>query len=148
MYGSIRLFLSGMLQKHEIRLSRPLYNQMIAHLQTHYPLEACGILAGTGKSVTALYAIDNILKSPAAFEMDPHQQLAAMLAIEEDGQEMLAFFHSHPHGPERPSPTDVAQAYYPDSVTIIATLRNRDNPTARAFTIKDGRVTEIKLTIT
>lgn len=137
-----------MLQKNEIRLSRPLYNQMIAHLQTHYPLEACGILAGNDDEMTALYEIDNILESPVAFKMDPQQQLRAMLAIEEQGQEMLAFFHSHPQGPERPSATDIAQAAYPDTTNVIVSLQNRDAPTTRAFMIEDGRVTEIKLTIT
>ncbi len=137
-----------MLHKHEIRLTRPLYDQMLAHLQTHYPLEACGILAGSGREATAFYPIDNILESMTAYEMDPRQQLAAMLEIEDREQEIAAFFHSHPQGPEHPSATDIAQAYYPDAAAIIVSLQKRNAPTARAFAIRDGRVTEIKLTIT
>lgn len=120
---------------------------MLRRLQDAYPLEACGILAGQKESVSRLYAVDNQLRSPVAYEMDPQQQLRAILDLEDDGLQMLAIYHSHPNGPQTPSTSDVAQAYYPDSAHIIVSLAERDRPVARAFMIVKGRVHEIALNI-
>ena len=136
-----------MIEEECLYIKRPLFQTMLAHLQAHYPLEACGILAGTGHRALHLYAIDNVLASPVAYEMDPQQQLQAMLDLEAQRWEMVAIFHSHPTGPERPSSTDIAQWYYPDCVTIIVSLAVRELPVVRGFRIKNGRYHEIKLSV-
>jgi proteasome lid subunit RPN8/RPN11 len=128
-------------------LQRPLYNQILTHLQAEYPLEGCGILAGQAGEVVHLYPITNKMQSPTAYEMDPQQQLAAMLEIEDKGWEMTAVYHSHPLGPETPSATDIAQAYYPDMIQLIVSLRQRSQPVLRAFMIGNGRVTEIEIVV-
>ena len=120
---------------------------MLRHLQEAYPLEACGILAGRRGDVSRHYAVENRLQSSVAFEMDPQQQLEAMMDLEDAGLRMLAIFHSHPKGPETPSPTDVAKAYYPDTAQVIVSLADRRRPVVRAFMIRDGRVDEITLNI-
>ena len=128
-------------------LQRPFYNQILSHLQAEYPLEACGILAGKAGEVVQLYPITNQLKSPTTYEMEPQQQLAAMLAIEDKGWEMTAVYHSHPQGPETPSATDITQAYYPDVIQLIISLQERSQPVMRAFRIVNGRVTEIDIVV-
>jgi proteasome lid subunit RPN8/RPN11 len=80
--------------------------------------------------------------SPVAYEMEPLQQIQAMLAIENDGLELLAIYHSHPDGPARPSPTDVALAYYPEQAQLIISLTGAA-ATVRAYRIADGLVEEI-----
>jgi proteasome lid subunit RPN8/RPN11 len=75
--------------------------------------------------------------------MDPVQQIKAMLAMEAEGLELIAIYHSHPDGPARPSPTDVALAYYPDTVQLIISLSDRARPSVRGFTIVDGVVAEV-----
>jgi proteasome lid subunit RPN8/RPN11 len=97
--------------------------------------------------VRRLYAVENHLRSRVAFEMEPGQQLKAMLDLEEAGLQMLAIYHSHPNGPGSPSPTDVAKAYYPDVAHVIVSLADRLHPTVRAFTIEHGQVDEITLKI-
>jgi proteasome lid subunit RPN8/RPN11 len=130
-----------------LSMKRPLFQAMLAHLQANYPLEACGILAGKGNQALRLYAIDNILASPVAYEMDPRQQLQAMIELEDDGLEMVAVFHSHPTGPERPSPTDVAQAYYPDCIYVIVSLADQERPVVRGFRIENGRYHEVAISV-
>ncbi len=130
-----------------LQIKRPFLNQLLAYLQAAYPLEACGILAGQDGQVTQVYPIENRLHSATVYEMNPQQQLAAMLEIEERGWEMLAIYHSHPNGPETPSPTDIAQAYYPDTLQLIVSLRKRERPSIRAFTIVDGRVDEVEIAV-
>lgn len=125
-----------------------LFDQMVAHLQACYPLEGCGLLAGNEAGrVTAVYPIHNILQSPTAYKMNPNQQVEAMLAIEATGQKLLAIYHSHPQGPEWPSPTDISQAFYPEAITVIVSLRQQTAPVARAFQIVEQTVVEQKMKV-
>jgi proteasome lid subunit RPN8/RPN11 len=130
-----------------LKISLSLYHKMIEHVQSTFPLEGCGLLAGRQTQATELYMIDNILQSPVAYEMDPKQQVKAMLDMDEKGNDMLAVYHSHPQGPSIPSETDITQAYYPESAYIIVSLQQREQPVVRAFTIVDERVNEISLII-
>ena len=83
------------------------------------PEEACGILAGRNTKSQMLYIVTNELHSPIRFHMSPEEQLAALMDIDECGFEMLAIYHSHPAGPARPSPTDVAEFAYPGVLYLI-----------------------------
>lgn len=130
-----------------LRLKRPVYEEMIAHLQASYPLEGCGILAGPPGLATEIYPVENALRSRTAYEMEATQQLAVMLAVEAASLEMVAIYHSHPDGPERPSPTDVAQAFYPELAQVIVSLAEQKRPLARAFMVGNGRYHEIPLLI-
>lgn len=131
----------------EIYLPRQLFQEMVAHLVEQLPDEACGLVGGQDRRATCHYPVENILHNPVAFEMEPLQQIRAMLAIEAEGLELLAIYHSHPSGPARPSPSDVAQAYYPDAAQIIISLADPARPAARAFMIQDGWVREIALKV-
>lgn len=79
--------------------------------------------------------------------MEPTEQLQAIMDLEERGLELLAIYHSHPHGPDVPSSSDVSQAYYPDSFYIIVSFRVKERPSVRAFHILEGKVTEVPYTI-
>jgi proteasome lid subunit RPN8/RPN11 len=131
----------------EIVLRKSILQTILAYVQQARPLEACGLLAGEDNIVSHIYLIDNIKQSPIAYEMDPLQQLQAMLQAEEEGLELMAVFHSHPRGPETPSQTDVEKAYYPDLAQIIIALNDPENPSTRAFTIIDREITELPLQI-
>ena len=126
-------------------LKRPFSQKIIAHTQTAYPLEACGLLGGANGIVTSQYPIHNRLQSETAYEMEPAEMLDAFLTMEAHGEELIAIYHSHPQGPPQPSPTDIAQAHYPDAVQIIVSLQERKRPLLRAFNIKNGRVSPITI---
>ena len=126
-----------------LKIKRPFYTAMIHHLQTVYPLEACGFLAGRDDTVEHIYAIDNILQSRTNYEMDAKQQLGAMLDMETNGWELIAIFHSHPNGPQTPSETDIKLAYYPESIYLIISFEQKERPIMRGFKIKDDNSSEI-----
>ncbi|MCA9935003.1 MAG: M67 family metallopeptidase [Ardenticatenaceae bacterium] len=131
------------------RLTVPanLLHVMLAQAQAEYPLEACGLLGGENGRASHLYAIENQLHSPTRYEMAPVQQLQAMLHIEEHDSELLAIYHSHPRGPQTPSPTDIALAYYPGVVYLIISLQNRHTPHVRGFFIESNEVHEVAISI-
>ena len=124
-------------------LPRALLDEMLAHVSGLWPEEACGLVGGVDGHAARLYPVENVRHSPVAFEMEPLQQIKAMLAMEAEGLELIAIYHSHPDGPARPSATDVANAYYPDAVQLIISLADRARPSVRAFTIVDGTVAEV-----
>lgn len=128
-------------------IKRSAYRAMLSQLQAVYPLEGCGLLAGNAGRVERQYPVDNALRSSTEFEMDPHQQLQAMLDLEDAGWELLAIYHSHPYGPPEPSATDVARAYYPEALQIIVSLADRERPSVRAFSVAGGQVEEVLLKI-
>jgi proteasome lid subunit RPN8/RPN11 len=105
-----------------IHIQPTVFQIMLAHVQSGLPLEACGLLAGQDNFISHIYIIDNILRSPVAFEMDAQQQIEAMLNVEAQGLELIAIYHSHPQGPQAPSQTDIAKAYYPELAQIIVSL--------------------------
>lgn len=131
-----------------LTIERPFLNQILDHLQACYPLEGCGLVAGNDEGwVTAVYPIENSLQSPTAYRMDPMQQLQAMLALEANGWQLVAIYHSHPQGPETPSDTDIKQAYYPESLTMIVSLQTRNKPVIRVFQIPGPTIIEKKMRI-
>ena len=111
-----------------LTLSRAVLDEMLAHVAGLWPEEACGLVGGRDGRAVRLYPVENTRHSPVAFEMDPLQQINAMLAMEAEGLELIAIYHSHPDGPARPSATDVANAYYPDAVQLIISLATAPGP--------------------
>ena len=131
----------------KLRIDKTDYLLLEKHLKDTLPFEGCGLLAGTGEAVKKVYFVKNILASSSAFEMDPEEQLEAMLDSEERGLDMLAIFHSHPSGPETPSSRDISSAYYPDAATVIVSFENAAETIARAFRIRDNEMREIPLIV-
>lgn len=132
-----------------LRLAPAHYAEILAHLQACYPEEGCGLVAGSSGRSRQVYPIENRLHSPVAYEMEPLAQITAMLALEAEGWEIAAIFHSHPHGPLYPSPSDVAQAHYPEAMQIIVSLAGgpNDGPAAAGFMIAAGRIVTADLVI-
>lgn len=120
---------------------------MVAHVQRHWPEEACGLLAGNEGQVERVYLIENIRHSRTDYYMDPSQQVQAMLEIETAGWELASIFHSHPAGPLWPSTTDIDRAYYPDAVYLILAATAGQEWEMRGFEINAGQVREVPINI-
>jgi proteasome lid subunit RPN8/RPN11 len=123
---------------------RLLYDQMLAHVLSDPALERCGLLSGQDGMVKRVWPVPNALQSPVAYRMDGPEFAEAMIGCE---FEPLGIFHSHPAGPPVPSPTDMAEAAYPESIYVVISLQTTP-PSVRAFTIVDGRVSEMAIDIT
>ena len=113
------------------------YQQMLQHVSAQLPEEACGLVAGKQSKSVRVYPIENQLHSATKFRMEPHAQVQALLELEQQGWELLAIYHSHPDGPVEPSPTDLAEASYPEAVALIWS-RNAGGWKCRGFTIQEG----------
>jgi proteasome lid subunit RPN8/RPN11 len=119
------------------------YTEMMAHVLSEPALEMCGLLGGRDGVVDRVWPVPNALHSLVAYLMDGPEFAEAMIGCE---FEPLGIFHSHPAGPPIPSPTDVAEAAYPDSIYVVISLQIAP-PSVRGFMIVDGQVQEIELVI-
>lgn len=128
-----------------LRIPFHVYEDMLAHARLEFPIEACGILGGEGGLVSEYHPVPNLKASPEHFLMDPRRQIAVMRSLEERGLELLAFFHSHPHGPAAPSAEDIRLAFYPEVATLIISLADVGAPVLRAFLIREGAAREVEV---
>ena len=129
-----------------LTLSNEQVQAMLDYVESHAPLEACGLLAGRDAKVEKIFFVQNQAQSPVRYVMDPIEQLNAFEWIESNGLNLLGIFHSHPTGPETVSPTDIAQAAY--AVTYIILSRANSSWRTRGFWIENGNFREVTLQIT
>jgi proteasome lid subunit RPN8/RPN11 len=127
-----------------VRISSELRDQMLKHILSWLPEEACGLLAGKDGRVARVFPVENAEHSPVRFRMDPEQQVCAFEEIEERELELLAIFHSHPMGPAGLSATDLAEAAYPGVWHVIWSRRGGEW-LARAYVLEAGETREVLL---
>jgi proteasome lid subunit RPN8/RPN11 len=127
-------------------MRRALVDEMLAHVLRCLPEEACGLVAGRGERALAVIPVTNAAHSRARFRMDPREQVAALHAIERDGLDLLAIYHSHPAGPSGPSGTDLREAAYPEAAYLIWSVEG-DGWRLRAFDLRGPAPTEIRVEV-
>ncbi len=127
-----------------IRISREHLDSLIRHALEGRPEEVCGILAGRDDEVLEVYRMTNTEHSPTSYFMDSREQFKVMKAIREQGLKMVAIYHSHPDTEAYPSARDIGLAFYDDLAYIIISLA-REEPVVRAFSIREGKVEEIRI---
>lgn len=119
------------------RLNRSQLDAVVAHARQAAPAECCGVLIGTEGDVVEAVPARNLAETPTRFLIDPQDHVRAIRSARARGLEVVGFYHSHPHSPAEPSPTDREEATYPDHVSLIVSLAS-EPPEARLFRF-DGR---------
>jgi proteasome lid subunit RPN8/RPN11 len=117
---------------------------IVRHALAARPRECCGILLGRGGEVVEAVAATNLSDDPNRFLVDPRDHIDARRNGRSRGLEVVGFYHSHPRGGALPSPTDVAEAAYPDLLHVIVSLE-REPAEVRAFRLGRGNFDEIGL---
>ena len=130
----------------KIQMEMKHWETMKSHVISCLPEEACGLLGGVGELVYEVFPVTNELHSPSRFRMDPEEQLAAMMHMEEQGYQMVGIFHSHVHGLLSPSETDLEEATYPEVAYLIWSMIG-DDWQCRAYKLMDEGTIEIPIKI-
>jgi len=106
------------------------------------------MVGGSDGAASIVIPVVNSAASPLRFEMDPQGQYDALKAIEDDGKEMLAIYHSHTKSPAYPSQTDVNQAVnWPDAIYLIVSLQDEDAPEVKGYWLKDLKIDDAELIV-
>ena len=128
-----------------MRIPQALFDDIVAHALDEAPGECCGMIAAHDGEAVRVHRARNIAAAkPLAYEMDPMEQFKIHQAIEDDGLELGAIYHSHTRSAPYPSQTDVNLAFYPESLYVIVGVSG-DEPEVRAFTIIERAIAEAEL---
>jgi len=121
-----------------VTLSSVVVAAVVAHAREAAPAECCGLLLGTGDLVVAVGRTRNIATDPTRrFEIDPQDHIDVRRDARGRGLAVLGFYHSHPRSPAVPSPTDLAEASYPDHLYLIVSLA-APTPEVGLFRLEGG----------
>jgi proteasome lid subunit RPN8/RPN11 len=96
-------------------------------------------------------ALRNPAASPYRYSIDPDDLLRLTIETDDANEVFWAIVHSHVASPARPSPTDLRESHYPDSLYLVVSLDPSEaaadgTPSLRAWRIVDGGVHEVVLT--
>ncbi len=105
---------------------------MVSHCLREAPLECCGILGGVAPRVSSFHSLRNAAASPTRYDADPRDLIQAVVALRQQGAEILAIYHSHPRWEAVPSLTDLRENYYGAVPRIIVSLLH-DPPDVRVW---------------
>ena len=98
-----------------------------ARARARRPNEACGIVVGDRRCGRWRHAarwvpLRNPLGSPFRYAIDPDDLLRLTIETDDADEVFWAIVHSHVASPARPSPTDLREAHYPDSLYLLVSL--------------------------
>jgi len=128
-----------------VRVQGYVLKEMLLHARREPELECCGLLAGRDGVITEIFPARNALASATAYEIAPQELFRIFREMHARDLTHLGIYHSHPATENKPSPTDIEKAYYPDiAYFIISPLEHAPNP-IRAFSICEGAVREIQI---
>ncbi len=133
-----------------MNISAELLDEVVAHALEDPGNEVCGLVAvapdGGEPYARRVYRARNVFASPMKFEIDPAELLELYNAIEEQGLELGAIYHSHVRSAPYPSQTDVNfAASWPGVEWIIVGLAAGSEPEVRSYLIDGGSIQEVPI---
>jgi proteasome lid subunit RPN8/RPN11 len=128
------------------RIQRNILSEIAERARRDPSQECCGLLAGRDGVITHSFPAENAASEPAKnYEIAPQEIIGLLREFRAAGLEFMGIYHSHPHGENKPSARDVELAYYSEEVYFIVSPRPDAPKPVRAFSIRDGRVTELEI---
>ena len=135
-----------------MNIAADLLEEIVAHALENPAIECCGVVAttpsedGGARTATRVYRAENVHASALKFEIEPMELLRLNNAIEDEGWEIGAIYHSHVRSAPRPSQTDIGfAAQWPGVEWIIVGLAGGQQPEVRSYLIGGADVTEAPL---
>jgi len=129
-----------------MRISRALFDQMVAHAEADAPNECCGMIASRDGDAVKIFPAVNAAASALRYEIAGAEQYRIQMSIDDEGLDLGAIYHSHTRSTPYPSQTDINLAFYPDALYLIVGLAG-DQPEVKAYEIRDGKVADAELQV-
>lgn len=132
-----------------LQLPAALRDEIVCWCLAGRPNEACGLLladrpSSDGGRPLRFIPMRNAAESAYRYLLDPQEQLAVMLELDDRDEVVWGIVHSHVASAAEPSQTDLGLAFYPESLYLICSLAV-DPPAIRAWSIQAGRPSEVTL---
>jgi proteasome lid subunit RPN8/RPN11 len=130
-----------------LKIPRAHFDALVSHAVEDLPNVCCGLLAGREGVVEKTYRTTNIDHRPYRYEIEADELLNTLGEIDDNCKELVAIYSSRTTGPAYPSETDVRLATYPEAHYVYVSIAAKDNPALRAFSIREGIVTEVTIDV-
>lgn len=119
--------------------------------QKSLPFEACGLLGQTvgSASIDCIVEIRNVHPAPKhAFAFDPEEWTNAYFSMQKNRQQLVGFFHSHPHTRALPSIKDL-EGWLPQSGFHywIVSMVNEGLPIVQPYCSEQGDLIPVPLVL-
>jgi proteasome lid subunit RPN8/RPN11 len=129
-----------------VRIRSELPTDLIERARQDLHRECCGLLAGRDGVIAHVFPAENIAADPARnYEIAPKEIVRLLREFRAQGLEFLGIYHSHPNGENQPSPRDIELAYYSEAAYFIISPQPNAAKPVRAFSIRDGRASELEI---
>ena len=119
-----------------MKIAKTAFEAIQAHGAEGYPHEICGILVGPrgGRTATDAKRARNIIVERARdrYEIDPRDHIRIQREADDDGQDILGYYHSHPDHPAQASRFDTERAWA-GYVYVIVSVQGGKPVDANAF---------------
>ena len=125
-----------------MKITKSAMDAVEAHGAAGYPNEICGVLVGPrgGRTATEAKRARNIIveRSRDRYEIDPADHLRIQREADNDGQDIVGYYHSHPDHPAQASRFDTERAWS-GYVYVIVSVADGKPVDANAFVAeRDG----------
>ena len=109
------------------------------------PNEACGLIAGDGKTIQRAYPLSNIAsKRVSRYALEPNEQLHALKSIDAENLTWMGVYHSHPNSAAIPSTADINEAGDHGLLQLIVSLK-KSKPELQLWRVKESGAMPLKL---
>jgi proteasome lid subunit RPN8/RPN11 len=115
---------------------------VVSHARETVPAECCGVLLGAPEVIVDARPARNLATNPNRFLIDPKDHIDARREARAHGLDVVGFYHSHPRSAAVPSPTDFAEASYPEHLYLIVGLAS-EQPEIRLYRLTGGAFLEL-----
>ena len=127
-------------------MSPELIDEIVAHARETSPEECCGIVCGRDGEALTVERAENEFAHRMRYRISADEMFRIYQLADGRGEEMVAFYHSHPRSEAYPSQTDINEASgLPESLHLICSLEDPASPVVRAFSISGNEVEEVSL---
>jgi proteasome lid subunit RPN8/RPN11 len=131
-----------------IVLDQQMLLEMHSHAVSTYPEECCGLMFGSfsdknadEKKVLRVRRMKNVFDPKERYHrytIDPKEFLKAEKDADENGDEIIGIYHSHPNAPAKPSEFDRNHAW-PALSYVVIEVRERKALGTKSWVLKDDR---------
>ncbi len=126
-------------------IPNPVARQIADHALAESPLEACGLLAGTGDHIAAAFPMRNVAAAArSSFQVNPNEQLQTLKAIDGAQLDWIGVYHSHPQSAPIPSPDDVNEWVDHGLLQLIVSLE-QSAPQLKLWRLGETSVSPVDL---
>ncbi|MCY4072389.1 MAG: M67 family metallopeptidase [Chloroflexi bacterium] len=128
-----------------IRIPHRVASIIVDDARAQVPNEACGLIAGDGKTIQSAIPLSNVASSKgSSFSFEPNEQLGALKSLDAENLVWMGVYHSHPNSAAIPSTADLEGASDHGLLQLIVSLK-KSKPELQLWRVGASGVTPLEL---